>query len=351
MPDISLAAISKVYPGGVRAVDRIDLTIRDGEFLILLGPSGCGKSTTLRMIAGLEDITEGDLLLDGRRINDVDPKDRELAFVFQNYALFPHMSVAANLTFGMRLRKVPAAEIESRLRDVVALLGLGELLDRKPKELSGGQRQRVALGRALLRDPVAYLLDEPLSNLDAKLRHEMRGEIRRICKESGFTTIYVTHDQKEALSIADRIALLKDGRLVQIGTPAELYHRPRTSFVADFIGNTNLLKGRVTDRVGATTRLETPVGTMLAAGKAESGAEVWVSIRPEQMRIVNNGVPPGPNRLVGKTLETTFLGEASEHVFLVNQQRLRVVSVPPLFDVPDQLVVELDPQDVVILPE
>ena len=299
MPDIRLAAVSKIYPGGVRAVDRVELTIRDGEFLILLGPSGCGKSTTLRMIAGLEDITEGDLLLDGRRINDVDPKDRQLAFVFQNYALFPHMSVAANLTFGMRLRRVPTAEIESRLRAVVGLLGLGELLDRKPKELSGGQRQRVALGRALLRDPLAYLLDEPLSNLDAKLRAQMRTELVKLHRRLGRTIIHVTHDQVEAMTMGQRICIMNEGRIAQVGPPLDVYREPADLFVAGFLGSPpmNLLPAQLV-QVDGRLRAEAP-GFSLALSPAQHRAleriggdrAVVLGVRPEALR----PSPPGPD--------------------------------------------------------
>jgi iron(III) transport system ATP-binding protein len=278
---------------------------------------------------------------------------------FQSYALWPHMSVRENVRFGLNVRKAEKAEQARRVSEVLRLVQMEALADRKPNQLSGGQQQRVALARALAVNPDCLLLDEPLSNLDAKLRHEMRSEIRRICKTTGFTTIYVTHDQKEALSVADRIAVLKDGRLVQVGTPGDLYHRPRTSFVADFIGHTNLLPGKLVGRNGTTVQVDTPAGRLVATANDELPEAVKVSIRPEQMRVVkaDNSAAElregrdGQNRLVGRTAETTFLGEASEHVLIVNGEKLKVVHTPPLFDVPAEMAVEFDPKDVVVLPE
>ncbi len=248
MPDIRLDRVSKVFPGGVQAVQEIDLTVKDGEFMIFLGPSGCGKSTTLRMIAGLETISEGNLYFGEQRMNEVDPKDRDLAFVFQNYALFPHMTVRGNLGFGMKLRKVERDELARRLAEVSGLLGIDGLLDRKPSELSGGQRQRVALGRALLRDPHAFLLDEPLSNLDAKLRSSMRTELIKLHRRIGRTIIHVTHDQVEAMTMGERICIMNEGRIVQVGPPIDVYRRPADTFVAGFLANPpmNLLDALVT---------------------------------------------------------------------------------------------------------
>jgi multiple sugar transport system ATP-binding protein len=247
MADINLINVSKVYPPDVRAVEEVNLHIEDGEFMILLGPSGCGKSTTLRMIAGLESITSGDLYLGENRINDVDPRDRNLAIVFQNYALYPHMTVRANLSFGLRLRHRPAAEIDKRVREVAGMLGIEELLARKPGQLSGGQRQRVALGRALVRDPVAFLLDEPLSNLDAKLRASMRTELVKLHRQLGRTIIHVTHDQVEAMTMGERICIMRDGRVVQVGKPLEVYRNPADTFVAGFLASPpmNLLPARL----------------------------------------------------------------------------------------------------------
>lgn len=237
MGGIILKEINKIYPGGVVAVSNFNLEIEDKEFMVLVGPSGCGKSTVLRMIAGLEEITTGELYLDGNIINDVAPKDRDIAMVFQNYALYPHMTVYKNLAFALSLRKVPKDEIDIKVRDTAKLLEIEALLDRKPKALSGGQRQRVALGRAMVRDPQAFLLDEPLSNLDAKLRASTRTEITKLHKKLGTTFVYVTHDQTEAMTMADRIVVMKDGKIHQIGRPQELYESPRNIFVAGFIGS------------------------------------------------------------------------------------------------------------------
>jgi ABC-type sugar transport system ATPase subunit len=247
MTEIRLDKVTKVYPPDVTAVAEVSLDIRDGEFMILLGPSGCGKSTTLRMIAGLESITSGDLYIGGVRANGIDPRDRNLAFVFQNYALYPHMTVRDNLSFGLRLRRRSAAEIEARVRDVADMLGIGALLDRKPGALSGGQRQRVALGRALVREPVAFLLDEPLSNLDAKLRAGMRTELIKLHRQLGRTIVHVTHDQVEAMTMGERICIMKDGRVVQIGPPLEVYGNPADTFVAGFLASPpmNLLPARI----------------------------------------------------------------------------------------------------------
>ena len=247
MADIRLDRLTKIFPGDVKAVDEVSLDIRDGEFMILLGPSGCGKSTTLRMFAGLESITSGDLSIGGSRANDVDPRDRNLAFVFQNYALYPHMSVRDNLSFGLRLRRLSAAEIASRVKEVAEMLGIGALLDRKPGALSGGQRQRVALGRALVREPVAFLLDEPLSNLDAKLRAGMRTELIKLHRQLGRTIVHVTHDQVEAMTMGERICIMKDGRVIQVGPPLEVYRNPVNTFVAGFLASPpmNLLPARL----------------------------------------------------------------------------------------------------------
>ncbi len=236
MASISLKGIEKRYGADVHVVKRLDLEIADGEFVVLVGPSGCGKSTTLRMIAGLETITAGELLIDGVRANDTAPGDRDLAMVFQSYALYPHMSVRDNIGFGLMVRKVDKAEIAKRTDDAAAMLGLKEFLDRKPKQLSGGQRQRVAMARAVVRRPKAFLFDEPLSNLDAKLRMEVRAEIASLRRRFGTTTVYVTHDQVEAMTLADRVVVLSDGLAQQIGSPLEVYRQPANRFVATFLG-------------------------------------------------------------------------------------------------------------------
>jgi iron(III) transport system ATP-binding protein len=260
------------------------------------------------------------------------------------------MSVFENVRFGLSVRGMQRADQERRVMEVLNLVRMDNLADRKPNQLSGGQQQRVALARALAVNPDCLLLDEPLSNLDAKLRLEMRSEIRRICKTAGFTTIYVTHDQKEALSVADRIAVLKDGKLIQVGTPSEIYHRPRTKFVADFIGQTNLLPGKVVQRSASSVRVETPAGTFVAPSANGVPDHVTVSIRPEHMQIVRDGeTRAGRNRIAGASVSTTFLGEASEHLLRVNEQMLKVISAPPVFDVPDEITVEFDPEDVVLL--
>src|ERR1700750_3372970 len=234
MADVTLRKVIKRYDD-VEAVRGIDLDIADHEFVVLVGPSGCGKSTTLRMIAGLEDISDGDILIGGDVVNDVPPKDRDIAMVFQNYALYPHMTVAENMSFGLRLKHYPKAEIKARVTEAARLLDITDLIDRRPKQLSGGQRQRVAMGRALVRNPKVFLFDEPLSNLDARLREQMRYEIRRLQRESRTTSVYVTHDQIEAMTMADRIVAMHEGIAQQVGTPAELYADPDNLFVAEFM--------------------------------------------------------------------------------------------------------------------
>ncbi len=237
MATVELKNICKIYDGGVKAVDNVNIDIQDREFVVLVGPSGCGKSTTLRMVAGLEDISSGELLIDGKLVNDVPPKDRDIAMVFQNYALYPHMTVYDNMAFGLKIRKFPKEEIDQRVREAAKILDIEELLERKPKALSGGQRQRVAVGRAIVRKPKVFLFDEPLSNLDAKLRVQMRAEISGLHNRLKATMIYVTHDQVEALTMADKIVVMKLGIIQQIGGPLELYNNPDNKFVAGFIGS------------------------------------------------------------------------------------------------------------------
>jgi iron(III) transport system ATP-binding protein len=354
MTAVRLDHITKRF-GTTVALDAIDLQINAGELFFLLGPSGCGKSTLLRLIAGLHDPDEGRIFFNDRDVTPLHTDKRNAVMCFQSYALWPHMSVRENVRFGLQVRKVTKAEQDRRIDEVLSLVQMEALGDRKPNQLSGGQQQRVALARALAVQPDCLLLDEPLSNLDAKLRHEMRSEIRRICKTAGFTTIYVTHDQKEALSVADRIAVLKAGKLVQVGTPSELYHKPIDSFVADFIGHTNLLRGTLMARDESNWIVKTPAGSIMASvanvpAGVLGGANVLVSIRPEQMQIALNGKQKlAENRMSGRPIETTFLGEASEHVLLVGEQRLTVIAAPPLFEVPAEMVVQFDPGDVVVL--
>ena len=249
MAEIRLENVVKRYDNGHLAVQDADLQIRDGEFLVLVGPSGCGKSTTLRMIAGLEEITSGDLYIGDRRVNDVEPGDRDIAMVFQNYALYPHMTVRQNMSFGLKMRKTAKTEIEQRVNEAAKILSIESLLDRKPKELSGGQRQRVAVGRAIVRQPAAFLFDEPLSNLDAKLRVQMRTELARLHQKLKTTTVYVTHDQVEAMTLGDRIVVMKDGIIQQVDSPLNLYNFPANRFVAGFIGSPamNFVNGEVLD--------------------------------------------------------------------------------------------------------
>ncbi len=246
MARVELDGVEKRYPNGFHAVKGVDIDIGDGEFIVLVGPSGCGKTTTLRMVAGLETISQGELRIDGKRVNDLPPKARDVAMVFQSYALYPHMTVFENMAFGLKLQKRPKDEIARRVKEAAERLGIETLLDRKPKQMSGGQRQRVAMGRAIVRQPRVFLFDEPLSNLDAKLRLQMRVQLSRLHRELGATSLYVTHDQVEAMTLADRIVLLEGGEVQQIGAPLELYERPANRFVASFIGSPamNLLPAR-----------------------------------------------------------------------------------------------------------
>jgi multiple sugar transport system ATP-binding protein len=284
MAEIAIRSVSKRYRDGTVAVTDFDLGIGDGEFMILVGPSGCGKTTLLRMIAGLEEITAGQIIIGDRVVNDLTPKQRDIAMVFQNYALYPHMSVAKNMGFALKRAHVPAAEIERKVHEAAELLGITEQLDRKPANLSGGQRQRVAMGRAIVRDPRAFLMDEPLSNLDAKLRIQMRAEILRIQRQLKTTMVYVTHDQTEAMTLGDRLAVMRDGVLQQVGTPDDLYNRPRNVFVAGFIGSPamNFLPGEIRDGSLHFPLATIPLrGNGLAASAARSDGRVVVGIRPE----------------------------------------------------------------------
>ena len=282
MADVVLDQISKVYPNGFQAVHDVSLEVADGEFLVLVGPSGCGKSTLLRMVAGLEEITSGTLSIGGKVVNEVEPKARDIAMVFQNYALYPHMTVYENIGFSLKLSGVPKAEIDKRVRETATTLELTEQLDKKPANLSGGQRQRVAMGRAIVRQPAAFLMDEPLSNLDAKLRVQMRAEIARIQQELGVTTVYVTHDQVEAMTMGDRVAVLKDGYLQQVDTPQNLYDRPANVFVAAFIGSPsmNLYQGEIS---GGTVTIGGQSLTVPEGKRPAAEGSVIVGIRPEDV--------------------------------------------------------------------
>jgi iron(III) transport system ATP-binding protein len=349
MTRVRLDRVSKHF-GDTIALDDVSLDIAAGELFFLLGPSGCGKSTLLRLIAGLHEPTGGRLWFNNRDVTNLGTERRNAVMCFQSYALWPHMSVADNVRFGLRVRGFSRKDQMRRIDEVLRMVQMKPYAHRKPNQLSGGQQQRVALARALVVNPDCLLLDEPLSNLDAKLRHEMRGEIRQICKTSGCTTIYVTHDQKEALSIADRIAVMQSGRIVQVGTPGELYHKPNSSFVADFIGHTNLLRAKLASRDAQGCTYQTAAGTIRVPSDGETVpmGDAIISIRPEQMRVANDRTPRD-NRFVGKVIETTFLGEASEHMLDVGGQRVRIVSAPPRFDVHGEMSVEFDPKDVVVL--
>jgi multiple sugar transport system ATP-binding protein len=296
MANISLRNIKKVYPGNVVAVQDFNLEIEDKEFVILVGPSGCGKSTTLRMIAGLEDISEGELYIGDKLVNDVAPKDRDIAMVFQNYALYPHMTVFKNMAFGLTLRKMPKEEIRQKVEEAAKILGIEQLLERKPKALSGGQRQRVALGRAMVRDPAVFLLDEPLSNLDAKLRNQMRAEISKLHRNLGTTFVYVTHDQTEAMTMGDRIVVMKDGFIQQIDTPQNLYNKPNNLFVAGFIGTPqmNFINGTIIKTGNGYEAKFADYRITLPESKHENlaayeGKEAVFGIRPEDIAVRKEG--------------------------------------------------------------
>ena len=333
---ITIEGLTKVFGSGssaATAVDGVSLQIQPGELFFLLGPSGCGKTTLLRMIAGFIDPTAGTIRFNDKDVTHQAPNKRNTGMVFQSYALWPHMSVAANVGFGLDVRKVPASEKNARVREALETVQMGAYADRKPNQLSGGQQQRVALARALVIRPDVLLLDEPLSNLDAKLRNDLRHQIRDVCKGAGLTTVYVTHDQKEALSMADRVALLKAGRVVQLGSPRELYRRPKNRFVAEFLGETNLVEGKVVSREGDRGVVETGAGrveTVAFSGEAADvgpGAEVLLSLRPEALRLVGAG---DDGTLSAMLVETTYLGETAQHVVdLPGAGRARIAELNP----------------------
>ena len=332
MAAVAFNHVSKVYPDGTRAVSGMDLASEDGEFIVLVGPSGCGKTTALRMVAGLEEITEGEVRIGERVVNHVPPRDRDIAMVFQSYALYPHLTVRENMAFGLRLRKLDKAEITRRVDDAAQTLGLDELLDRKPRALSGGQRQRVAMGRAIVREPQAFLMDEPLSNLDAKLRVQVRAEISALQRKLGVTTIYVTHDQVEAMTMGDRVAVMRKGEIQQVAEPQELYDRPVNVFVAGFIGSPamNLLEARLE---GSDGRHEAVIGDQrivldpdLLSDKPRlrsfEGRDVIVGIRPEELQDAEV-VPDAPadRRLKGEVELREALGsEVQAHVSISGRQ-------------------------------
>ncbi|EAR52552.1 hypothetical protein OG2516_05573 [Oceanicola granulosus HTCC2516] len=320
MSGVSLQGLVKSY-GAVQVVHGIDLEVREKEFVVLVGPSGCGKSTTLRMIAGLEEITDGDLTIDSRHVNRVAPKDRDVAMVFQNYALYPHLNVADNIAFGLRIRKEKKERIEAQVQEVGGILGLTDYLERRPADLSGGQRQRVAMGRAIVRNPKVFLFDEPLSNLDAKLRTQMRAEIKRLHKRLGVTSIYVTHDQVEAMTLADRIVVMHDGRIEQIGTPMELFLNPANTFVAGFLGSPPMNMVDATIAAGDTGPVAEFGSNRLPLAPIPSlqdsvGRHVILGIRPEFVTIAEDNTPGRVE--VDVDLIETLGSEALIHASLQN---------------------------------
>jgi len=316
MADVTLKDVYKIYPGDVTAVKEFNLHIEHGEFLVLVGPSGCGKSTTLRMVAGLEEISKGTVQIGERLVNDVPPKDRDIAMVFQNYALYPHMTVYDNMAFGLKLRKFKKAEIEKRVKDAGEILGLTEYLDRRPKALSGGQRQRVAMGRAIVREPAVFLFDEPLSNLDAKMRVEMRKEILRLHKRIATTMIYVTHDQVEAMTLGDRICVMRDGIIEQVGEPTTVFDHPASLFVARFIGTPpmNIFEGTLVAENGQTVfvggELRAPIAErQLDMVKDFVGKPVSLGLRPKAFSLKDANTPPDAVALPGTVEVCELLGE------------------------------------------
>jgi len=319
MAGVTFEDVSKIYPDGTKAVDDIDLEIEDGEFMVLVGPSGCGKSTALRMVAGLEDISEGVLRIGDRVVNHVPPRDRDIAMVFQSYALYPHLSVYDNIAFGLKLKKLPKAEIDTRVKEAARTLGLEEYLGRKPRALSGGQRQRVAMGRAIVREPQAFLMDEPLSNLDAKLRVQTRAEIARLHQRLGTTMVYVTHDQVEAMTMGQRIAVMSDGLLQQVGTPQQLYDHPINRFVAGFIGSPSMNFVEVAKPDGVaeirTDHLNIPLAGAFREGLVNAGEKVVVGFRPEHLELGEVDGPTG-----------SLQGTADVVEYLGNEELLHVTS-------------------------
>ncbi len=347
MAGLTLKGIYKKYPGGVVAVTDVNLEIRDKEFIVLVGPSGCGKSTTLRMIAGLEEISEGELYIGDRLVNDIAPKDRDIAMVFQNYALYPHMTVFDNMAFGLKLRKVPKDEIERKVTEAAKILDLSHLLDRKPKAMSGGQRQRVALGRCIVRSPKVFLLDEPLSNLDAKLRAQMRTEISKIHKRLGTTFIYVTHDQTEAMTMGDRIVCMKDGFVQQVDTPQNLYENPVNKFVAGFLGSPqmNFIDAVLKEEYGqyivefGSEDSRTMKGTKYQIIVPESkstpelgryvGKEIVLGVRPESIHDEPQYLQNATTGVVNAYVEITEMMGAEIYLYLVCEGNNLTARVSP----------------------
>ena len=339
MSELKLNHIKKRYPNGFEAVKDFNLDIEDGEFIIFVGPSGCGKSTTLRMVAGLEDITEGDLLIDGNRVNDKEPKDRDIAMVFQSYALYPHMTVRENMEFPLKIAKLSKEEIDQRVASASRTLGLDNLLDRKPKALSGGQRQRVAMGRAIVRNPKVLLMDEPLSNLDAKLRGQMRVEISKLHEKLKSTIIYVTHDQTEAMTLGDRIVVMSDGEVQQIDSPSTLYDYPVNKFVAGFIGapQMNMLNAEVVEagkrmklKVGdETIALDETLSKRLEAKGIKTGSRIEIGIRPEDLSDEPEAIAANPECVIHGTVEVCEMLGASSNLYINNGSDAITAAISP----------------------
>jgi ABC-type sugar transport systems, ATPase components len=337
MASLSLKNVCKVYPNGFVAVKDFNLEIEDKEFIIFVGPSGCGKSTTLRMIAGLEEISSGDLLIDDKRVNDVEPKDRDIAMVFQNYALYPHMTVYDNMAFGLKLRRVPKADIDKQVKNAAEILDLTSLLDRKPKALSGGQRQRVAMGRAIVRQPKVFLMDEPLSNLDAKLRVQMRIEISKLHQRLETTIIYVTHDQTEAMTLGTRIVVMKAGIVQQVDSPQNLYDKPKNKFVAGFIGSPqmNLIDAKL-EKSGndviisfGGNKIVLPEGKVKQLNPAYIGKEVAFGIRPEDLHDEEAFIAASPNSVISATIRVYEMLGAEVYLYFDVEQTSFTARVNP----------------------
>ena len=356
MPEVRLVNVTKTFDGGrIVAVDHVNLHVKDGEYLTLLGPSGCGKTTTLRIIAGLVEPDEGQVYIGGRLVTDVPPEDRDIGFVFQTFALFPHMTVWENVTYGPRVKNWPESEIRRVAKEALEMVGLYERADAYPRELSGGMMQRVGLARALAAGAKLLLLDEPLSALDAKIRFELRYELRRLVKDLGLTAIHVTHDQAEAMSISDRIAVMRKGRILQVGTPRELYMRPKSIFVAHFVGEANFLEGYVDALQGdeATVRLRGDLLVQVRGADARLGERIVLSVRPEALTI-RRGRSNDVNSLPGRVERVMFEGVNIRYEIRLDNEDLLVVVRPTLlgdsYEVGERVSVSFSPDKVMVFP-
>jgi ABC-type Fe3+/spermidine/putrescine transport system ATPase subunit len=354
MAGVEISGLVKRY-GSFTAVAGISLSIAEGEFLVLLGPSGCGKTTTLRCVAGLEDITDGEIRLGGQIVSKAGyseaPERRELGMVFQSYAIWPHMTVAQNVAFGLQLKKLPKPDIDRRVKDALDVVGLGHLGDRSSSQLSGGQQQRIALARAIVLEPKVLLFDEPLSNLDAKLRERMRFELRELQQRLGITSIYVTHDQQEAMIVADRVVLMNKGEIEQIGSPGDIYQRPVSRFGAEFFGLANIFRGTVTESGTIATRVRTADGVEFVAPKSEfrAGTEIDVMFRPENVEILP-GQPDGPNVFQATLAENYFLGNIADVFVQLGPLRLRSqISPPRALPIGEKTAIRIAPETISLL--